>query len=184
VRRLWVAFLVLAVLVEGRTGAAAPPAVRKAAPAFTLTDVDGKKRTLAEFRGRPVALFFFCGCHWCADVGREWAEIQRGGLLSAAEDAKPAAAPITVIVYSGLNGDAARNLAAHCGLDRKQTVLLPDLKEQVSKKLYDAEPCPRVFVVDPRGVLRYTNNGKDDAPRLAPALVIASKTLEAIQAGE
>lgn len=31
----------------------------KAAPEFTLADQDGKARKLAEFRGKPLVLFFY-----------------------------------------------------------------------------------------------------------------------------
>src|SRR5262245_40132676 len=73
------------------------PGVGSIAPAFTLADVEGKKRSLAEFHGRRVALFFFCGCSWCAAVAKEWGPLQRGGALEE-KGVKP---PVTVIVYEG-----------------------------------------------------------------------------------
>lgn len=163
----------------------AAPAVGKSAPTFTLSDVEKKKRTLAEFKGRRVALFFFCGCSWCADIAREWAALQRNGALAEQRGGKGRYAPeppATVIVYSELNAATCRELSRIYGLDLARTVLLPDLEMRVTQSLYRAEPCPRVFVLDAKGVLRYTNDHSDDTPRKAPALAIVSRALEALRA--
>lgn len=90
-------------------------------------------------------------------------------------------APLTVVVFSG-DAAAARDFAAQTALDPAQTVLLPDPALHVTLDLYQAEPCPRVFVLDSTGKIRYTNNHTDDAPRQAPALVIASHALAALRA--
>jgi len=158
-----------------------PPTAGRPAPPFSLSDVSGKKRSpISEYRGRRIALFFFCGCSWCYDVATEWARLQRGGVL-AAEGRSGEKAPISVVVYSGLDPAASRTLAAGAGLDPAQTVLLPEPDMRVTEKVYRAEPCPRVFVVDGRGVVRYTNTGKDDAPREAPAELIAARALDALR---
>jgi AhpC/TSA family len=162
--------------VPARRAERPAPAVGRAALPFTLTDTEGKKRSLAEFHGRRVALFFFCGCSWCTEVARGWGPLQRGGALGE-KGVKP---PITVIVYEG-DAEAVRALAASAGLDPAQTILLPDPERTVART-YQAEPCPRVFVLDGKGVLRYTNNGTDDAPRKVPAIVIVSKTVDALRA--
>lgn len=174
-----------------------------AAPPFTLLDASGRKRTpLTEFRGRPVALFFFCGCSWCADVAREWAALQRGGALLPSEPpsvpparkatgkpakkaARPAAspiapaAPITVLVYQG-TAQEGEALALQAGLDPAQTVLLPDPDLRITG-VYQADPCPRVLVIDTRGIVRYVNRGPDDKPREAPAALIAARSLGALR---
>ena len=38
-----------------------------------------------------------------------------------------------------------------------------------------------MFVVDEKGVLRYTNDHADDAPRKAPAIAIVSRALAALR---
>lgn len=158
---------------------AALPAVGKAAPAFRLPDPDGKPHTLDEHKGRSVALFFFCGCSWCWDVAKEWSQIQRGGALPPATGGSKA--PTTVVVYS-LSPENTRLMGEASGLDLTQTLFLPDPTLAVTKQQYDAEPCPRVFVLDPKGVIRYTNNSKEDQARKAPALAIVSRTLDALRA--
>jgi len=168
----------------------AAPAVGRAAPTFRLVGTDRKPHSLAEFKGRRVALFFFCGCTWCADVAREWASLQRGGALaesapggSTRDGAARAAAdgpPVTILIGSGLDAEGCQGLASRAGLDLTQTVLLPDPDASVVR-VYNADPCPRVFVIDAGGILRYTNNGKDDTPRKAPALAIVSHALDALR---
>lgn len=148
------------------------------APAFALPDGDGHHRSLAEFRGRPVTLFFFCGCPWCARCAETWGKFQGGGVLPAGS--KDTATPITLVVFSG-DAAAARAFATQVGLDLSQTVLLPDPTMRVTQGLYHAEPCPRLFVLDAQGRVRYTNNHKDDAPRSAPALALCSRALDALR---
>jgi len=159
--------------------------VLKAAMPFTLVDADGKKHSLADYQGRPVVLFFFCGCPWCVRCAQDWGRFQRGGALpGAAAVSGPTAQrfrPVTLVIFSG-DAAAAREFATSTGLDHDQTVLLPDVTMHVTLDLYHAEPCPRVFVVDPHDHVQYTNNHKDDAPRQAPEMVIASRALDALRA--
>jgi len=162
------------------TPAGVAPTKGKPAPGFALADGEGKNRTLSEFRGRPVALFFFCGCSWCADVGKEWAQMQRGGALATPSPSK-GKTPITLVVNSGMDAVATRSLTAAYGLDPKQTVLLPEPDMTVTETLYQADPCPRVFIVDGGGIVRYTNDGPEDGPRKGPALIIVSRALDALR---
>lgn len=171
----------IGLVLSASPASAQGPAVGKPAPPFALADVNEKQRSLSEFRGRRVALFFFCGCSWCEDVAREWAALQRGGALAEKEKGKGAPAPATLIVYSELDAPVARELSSLYGLDPAQSVSLPD-PAMAATKVYRADPCPRVFVLDGKGVLRYTNDRADDAPRKAPALVITSRALEALRA--
>ena len=139
-----------------------------------------------------MALFVFCGCSWCYAVAREWAAAQRSGALSGAArvsgevgpgPAADAAPPlITLVAGSGMEAKGCRNFAAHTGLDPAQTILLPDPDRTVAEA-YHAEPCPRVYVIDEGGTIRYINQGKDDGPRKAPAAVIVAHALAAMSAG-
>ncbi|MEO7716217.1 MAG: redoxin domain-containing protein [Capsulimonas sp.] len=155
--------------------AAPAAAAPKPAPAFTLADTDGKSRTLAEFQGRPVTLFFFCGCPWCHKTARLWSQFQRGGALPASSPA-----PATVIVFTG-DAEMSKQFASETNLDLTQTTLLPDIRMRVTSDLYHADPCPRAFVLDPAGLIRYTNNHKDDAPREAAETAIVARTLGALR---
>jgi peroxiredoxin len=176
------AFLLLAGSLAGvaapTSPAAAPPAARaaKAAPGFTLRDADGVQRSLVDYRGRPVALFFYCGCEWCHHCASLWGQFQRGNALPQDPSGR---VPATLVVFSG-DAAAVRQFRDETGL-ASNTVLLPDPQMDVTLGKYDAEPCPRVFVIDPAGHVVYTNNHSDDAARKAPEVVIASRALDALR---
>lgn len=146
---------------------------------FTLADIDGHKRALRDFRGRQVALFFFCGCSWCRSLAQTWGQFQRGGALQT-RAAPPTSAPVTLVVFSG-DAASARAFAADTELDLAQTVLLPDPTMAVTQTLYHADPCPRTFVLDRKCLLRYTNNHADDTARKSSEVVIASRMLDALR---
>lgn len=151
---------------------------------LTLADTDGKTCHLAQLRGKPLALFFFCGCPWCQHCAETWGQFQRGGALPLTQATSLKVSPttaMTLVVFSG-NANAARAFEAQTGLDPAQTLMLPDPDLRVTTA-YHADPCPRAFVLDAQGHLRYTNHHADDAPRQASALAIASRTLDALRAG-
>jgi hypothetical protein len=94
----------------------------------------------------------------------------------------PAPIPPTVIVYAGASAEVDA-LAARAGLDLKNTRLIPDADLAVSYDVYHSDPCPRVFVLAGDGRIRYVNEGTEDHPRTAPALLIASRALDALRGG-
>src|SRR5579862_3681536 len=123
------------------------PVTGQAAPEFAVSGADGKLHKLADYRGRPVVLFFFCGCQWCQQCAQAWGQMQRGGALALPNPApKDAKDPVTLVVYAG-DASAVRDFARQEGLDPAQTVLLPDVEMKVTLGAYQAAPCPRVFVV-------------------------------------
>ena len=154
----------------------AAPAVGKAAPAFRLADVARKPRSLAHSRAAgwrcsssaaahgaltwPVSGRIFSAAVRCRRrTWRErlyWGGARGGG--QAADHGDRGFRP----GRRGLPGVASR-----AGLDLAQTVLSP-IRTPTWSTPDHADPCPRVFVIDGGGILRYTNNGKDDAPRKAP----------------
>ncbi|HVF09202.1 MAG TPA: redoxin domain-containing protein [Abditibacteriaceae bacterium] len=178
--------------------AATTPAAKaspRPAPAFTLPATDGKTHSLAAYRGRSTVLFFYCGCRWCHQSAQSWSRVQRSGALaqlgsSQARNPKPGAvsknspqgsrAPLTLVVYLGDKSEA-QQFAGKTQLDRKQTIFLADPDEKVSS-LYDAAPCPRVFVVDGESRIRYTNNEKGADSYKIPAPLITARTLDALRA--
>lgn len=183
---LWSAVTCLLLIVA--VGAFADTALpeNKIAPTFTLKDVDGVGRLLTEYRGRPVVVCFACGCQWCHAFGVEWAQMQRSGVLAdAVAPTDPNApvdankAPLTLVIFMG-DAAAARLYAASAGLDLKQTILLPDADYKVTRQ-YHAMPCPRLYVLDGNGLLRYVNRHADDAPQKATAAVLVAKTIDGLR---
>lgn len=157
---------------------------------FSLKDADGHLHSLAEYRERRVVLLFFCGCPWCHRCATLWGQFQRSGVLSPtkkepglARNGSPSSGTIdpllTLVVFSG-DSASVREFAVQTGLDPSQTVLLPDPDMRVTT-LYQVDPCPRVFVLDLKGQIGYTNNHQDDVPQQASEVVIASRTLDALR---
>lgn len=147
------------------------PILGKPLTSFSLTDTGGKRRTLTSFRGRPVVLCFFCGCQACRQVALQWAQLQRGRTLPKNS--------LTLIIFQGTSIEL-KQLVKHAALDLKQTILFSDTTGRVSTDLYHADPCPRLFVLDSSGILRYANFGPDDSPQEAPASLIVAKALDAL----
>jgi alkyl hydroperoxide reductase subunit AhpC len=85
------------------------------------------------------------------------------------------------VVFASSYSDALE-FAHQTNLDLSTTTLLSDPEDHVPDDLYNAPTCPRVFVLDPNGIIRYTNNHADDAPRLVPGMAIALKALTAMRA--
>jgi peroxiredoxin len=154
-------------------GAAAKPVSAPPVPGFHLPDTQGKTRALSEFAGRPVALFFFCGCDACHRCAKLWADVQRSGALPNTP---------TVVVFSG-EAEAARSFLAETGLDPTQTTLLTDPKDDVAA-VYHAPVCPRLFVLDRKTHLRYTNNERGTDPQTMPAATLVSRAISAFRAAD
>jgi peroxiredoxin len=152
---------------------AAKPALTPPVPGFHLPDLQGKTRSLSEFGGHPAALFFFCGCDSCHRCAKLWADVQRSGTLPNTP---------TVVVFSG-EAEAARSFLAETGLDPAQTTLLTDPKDDVAA-VYHAPVCPRIFVLDKRTHLRYTNNERGTDPQTMPAAVLVSRAISAFRAAD
>ena len=155
-------------------GAARPSVLPKEghlAPPFSLPDTAGQTFTLTAARGHSLALFFFCGCPWCTDVAHLWAGAQKASRLPP--DAQ------TVVVFAGTKAEASA-FAARNGLDLSKTRLLPDPDSKLTEGTYQANSCPRVFALDAKGIVRYTNDHPDDQPRVAPAKTIVTQALAAL----
>lgn len=153
-------------------GTSAAPQAGQAAPAFTRTDTAGKPFRLTARRGRPLAVFFLCGCPWCADLAQTWGRLQHTARLPRAAE--------TVIVFAG--GKAQASAFAHAnGLDIARTRLLPDPDSRLTEGVYRLAACPRAFALDARGIIRYTNDHPDDQARQAPAATLAARTLAALR---
>jgi peroxiredoxin len=170
------AFLLLAASMAAF--AAPGPRVGDRVIEFKGSDVDGRPWQPSSAAGRPIAMFFFCGCDACHRLARDWAGFQRSGVVARAAKAgaKP---PLTVAVFSG-DSQAAKLFASQTRLAKDVLLIVdPDMK---TTNLYQAEPCPRVFVIDRSGVIRYTNNSADDAPQGHDEQVIAFKALKALRA--
>jgi peroxiredoxin len=121
----------------------------RTAPGFTLHDLSGKLHTLEQQRGRIVILNFTSAeCPWSerADqLAKSWC-VEWGNQVMLWSIASNAQETIEQI----------QEMAAN----RELPVVLLDPAQQVAD-LYGAQTTPHVFVIDPRGILRYQGSVDD-----------------------
>ncbi len=134
--------------------------VGEAAPAFTLTDSQGKLRSLAEFKGKTVVL------EWtnseCPFVKKHYS-----GNMQAQQKAAVADGVVWLSINSGAPGkqgavDGAGANAIIKANSAAATAYLIDSSGSVGKD-YGAKTTPHMFIVDGQGVLRYMG-GIDSIP--------------------
>jgi len=152
----------LGVAGSGRASAAEPG---QPAPAFRLSDLDGKSHSLADGAGKYVVL------EWtnlmCPYVGKHY----RSGNMQAMQRDYTAMG----VLWFTLNSSAPGKLG-HCtptewrlrAADWRAvpTAILLD-PDGVVGKAYGARTTPQVFIIDPKGALVYTGP-VDDRPSTDP----------------
>jgi peroxiredoxin len=133
------------------TAAGEPAEVGRAAPPFTLTDLDGKEVQLGAFKGKTVVLEWFNpGCPFVRA-----AHTKRS--LRTAAGTHTAKGVIWLAINSGAPGkqgygvEANREAQARFGM--KHPILM-DPKGEVGRA-YGATNTPHMFVIDPSGTLVY-----------------------------
>lgn len=148
----------------------APPAgaaagVGDAAPAFSLVDTRGERRTLADLRGKTVVLEWLN--HECPFVRKHY----DSGNMQRLQDKHTARGVVWLSIVSSAPGkqgwvtpEQANDLTARKGA--KPTAVLLDPEGTVGR-LYGAKTTPHMFVVDPRGVVVYAG-AIDDKPSTDP----------------
>lgn len=137
---VWRARTVNGALAEQHAGVK-PPRVGDSAPDFVASDYEGKEWQLKRLRGRRVLLTFFCGCEPCRKLARELAPLAsrwRG---------------VQILVVSYLD------LTAVPAFQRDTNLSAPFLMDPFGDvgARYDSLTCPRCWVIDERGRIRYSN---------------------------
>jgi peroxiredoxin len=138
--------------------------VGQRAPDFDLLSVgEGHSLRLADLKRKTVIVNFYCGCTFCGLVGKEWVRNR---------DKVGDAAVVAVMTNHWTYAPAAvRDF-------RKQTgwswPILADLESETARN-YNALTCPRLFVIDGQGIIRYTNSAgvSDEKQLVAEALAAA-----------
>ncbi len=122
------------------------------APDFKLADMDGRTRSLSEFRGNTTVLAFFCGCGRCAIMAQ---------LLGNMEELIAGKKPQNVAVAS-IKPSLLPQWQENTGF---KAVFLPEVKKGPVVTQYRGEPCPRVYVIDPDLRIRHvTPTPREDRP--------------------
>ena len=148
--RTAIALAAAAFLVAG--AAVAKPEVGKPAPAFTVTDSNGKTHSLSDFAGKTVVL------EWhnpeCPFVKKHYAGNMQGQQKTATGDDV-----VWLTINSGkagkqghLDGQAAN--AYLVASNASPTAYLVDASSETGTA-YGAKTTPHMFVIDPKGTLQY-----------------------------
>ena len=166
-------FLVLAgALALSGTLLAAGPQVGGAAPAFTLTTVDGKTFSLADAartHKAVVVMFIATKCPYSNAYNDRMRD------MAAAYEKRG-------IVFAGINSnktEPAEEVIAHAKQHGFGFSLMKDPDNKVAD-LYDARHTPEIFVVDPDGKVRY--HGRIDENYEEPAKVASPDLKNALDA--
>jgi peroxiredoxin len=141
-------------------GQAAPAEVGKAAPDFTLTDINGKQHSLSDFKGKTVVL------EWvnpeCPFVVKHY---DKSGNMPKTQKAATSDGVVWLQINSGHPGAQGDFDPAKVSDWQKKNAVASTayFRDQDGKvgKLYDARTTPHMYVIDPSGTLVYAG-GIDD----------------------
>ncbi|MEW5826759.1 MAG: TlpA disulfide reductase family protein [Candidatus Bipolaricaulota bacterium] len=135
------------------------PNVGNIAPDFTLAALDGTPVTLSSFRDRVVILDFWAS--WCSpcratmpSLHAYWKSVKSRGV-------------VLVGVSLDRTLEAARSYLKTAGFDDMVSLWGSLSAASAVAALYDARAIPRTVVIDPEGVIRFS----DHPARLARTLV-------------
>ena len=173
-------------LVRAATPAALPAAVGRPAPAFEVIDSSKQKRSIAEFKGKPVVLEWTspsCPFAKAQYVSGRLQELQKGAKQNGV-------VWLTVLSSHPSRSDylePANAEAFNRGRGGVPTALLIDASGAVGQA-YGAKTANHMFIVGKDGTLAYAG-GIDDGETMDPKKVLAARSyvrpaLEDILAGK
>lgn len=128
------------------------------APDFTLEDLEGKKLSLAELRGKVVLLNFWAT--WCPPCKAEMSDLD-------ALHREHAVAHDFVVVGVNVEEDAA-TIEAFVAKNRLSFPIVLDADGRVTAQLFGVRPLPTTFIIDREGFIRDAWNGQ-----IAPEAMVA-----------
>lgn len=170
---------VSAVVFAGK-GPAPVVEIGKTAPAFTLTDTNGKARNLSDFSGKYVVLEWTN--HQCPFVVKHYSS---GNMQKTQKWAKDKGVVWLSIVSSAegkqgyLTPDEANKLMKEKGFN--SAAMLMDSDGKVGK-LYGARTTPHMYVIDPKGTLIYMGGIDDKAtPNVADLKEAKNYVIQALE---
>ncbi|TDR47691.1 peroxiredoxin [Tahibacter aquaticus] len=161
-------------------------AIGEAAPAFSVSDSNGKPRSLAEFKGKTVVL------EWtnaeCPFVKKHYGS---GNMQAQQKEATAAG-----VVWLSINSGAPGKQGAVSGADADSivkagnagpTAYLLDPEGTVGKT-YGAKTTPHMYVIDGQGVLRYMGGidsiQSDDTADIPKATQYVKQALAELASGK
>jgi peroxiredoxin len=161
--------------------AMAQAVVGQAAPAFTLTDSNGKTHTLAELKGSAVVLEWWN--YRCPFVGKHYGS----GNMQKLQKQWTAKGATWLTVSSSAAGKEGYVDGAQANAIMKErggapTAILLDHDGKVGRA-YGAKTTPHMFVIDAKGTLVYAG-GIDDRPSTDQADIAGARNYVEAALGE
>jgi len=142
-----------------------PATVGRITPAFSLVSEDGRLFRLSSFQGRPVLLFFLCGCRPCQQVAKALNNLQLHGLKS-----------IAVLGITEIGPGDAHSFRERTGFSFP---VLLDSDGRVARTCGVAN-CPALRLLDERGSVRVTTSlGQPNAQECLRILAHLNRAVEA-----
>jgi thiol-disulfide isomerase/thioredoxin len=148
IRRVLIALMLLA--PPGAVAQTLTPWTGGATPPLALSALDGRRHTLADYRGRVVLVNFWAT--WCAPCRAEMPSIER---LRRSLEGQPFA-----VLAVNVGEDAATVRRFADGVPMGFPLLL-DRDAQVTRA-WRARALPMSFIIDPDGRIRYQAVGERD----------------------
>jgi peroxiredoxin len=151
---------------------AEPATIGQPAPAWALTDQEGKERALKDYAGKYVVLEWFNKD--CPFVKKHYGS---GSMQKTQKWAKEKGVTWLTVISSAegkqgfLTADQAKGVMKD--LKMESAAILFDGEGKVGKA-YGAKTTPHMYVIDPKGVLIY-NGGIDDKATPDPADIASSR---------
>jgi peroxiredoxin len=114
-------------------------------PNWTLPDPHGKSYSLAQYRGKPLVVNFYCGCQRCQELAK---------LMSGWQKKKH----VPMVGLVTFKPEFFKEFRQKTGADFP---LVLDEGKEIGKK-WASEICPRVWVLDGKGRAVWTNPPEPD----------------------
>ncbi len=115
------------------------------APGFTLKDMDGKKFSLKDYRGKVVLLNFWAT--WCPPCRREMPSIERLHQYFKGKD-------FVVLALNQMeSGDQVFTFTGDLGVDLTFPILFD--KDSSVSRAYGVQGLPTTYIIDKKGNVRF-----------------------------
>ncbi|MEO8699896.1 MAG: thioredoxin family protein [Kofleriaceae bacterium] len=136
---------------DAKPVATATATIGKAAPDFTLKDLDGKDVKLSSFKGKTVVLEWF-------NPGCPYVKKSHGvGSLVGTANKQVKAGVVWLAINSAAPGKQGNEVAMNVDAKKTWTLDHPILRDEAGTvgKAYGATNTPHMFVIDKKGNLAY-----------------------------
>lgn len=140
--------------------------LKEQAPGFTLTDLDGKKVSLSDYKGKVVVLDFWAT--WCGPCKASFPAMQ----MAQNKYAKDPNVQFLFIHTWERSADATTEARDYVTQHKYNFEVLMDLRDKDTKKnnvvsSYNVNGIPAKFIIDPNGNIRFKLTGFDGSNEAA-----------------